>query len=110
MRECCGQSQAEVVSKSSKTNFTKPEDHLLPEPCTQVLSLQLLNAYLGSTFRTIEEIFNDSSSSSSNAVIGAAVLAAQVAVAVGVTVRTIWSYDWRKLKSYFEHFLVENEF
>ena len=50
--------------------------------------LQLLNAYLGSTFRTIEEIFNDSSDSdSSNAVIGAAVMAAQVAVAVGVTVR-----------------------
>ena len=61
--------------------------------------LQLLNAYLGSTFRTIEEIFNDSSASSSNAVIGAAVLAAQVAVAVGVTVGTIWN-----MKSYFEHF------
>merc|ERR1719322_2351844 len=55
--------------------------HYLLATSVGLFPCQLLNAYLGSTFRTIEEIFNDSSSSSSNAVIGAAVLAAQVAVA-----------------------------
>ena len=57
-------------------------------PVARSLPPQLLNAYLGSTFRTIEEIFHESSSS--NAALGAAVMAAQVAVAVGVTVRECW--------------------
>lgn len=88
-------SNSNAVNASSPSSPTPPlpqrmsATHYLLATCVGLFPCQLLNAYLGSTFRTIEEIFHDSSSS--NAVLGAAVMAAQVAVAVGVTVFVVRS-------------------